>query len=229
MEKRTMAQMDVMPNGQTMQLGQLGDDEPDNVIGLGFALAGCPGTKEGNQVQRWLMLTTDLENQSFPARICRMRPALDPAWAALDFNGFMEQVRKTFVEGKHLYIVANCAYAAQGDVIPLPLPDPAPLPRDPDESPQAFWNVAAISSVGRADDVGLVFTHRMTSRSSREHWVLFDNYQQPTARNPVELRGRLDWKDESVFAKIVDGTKFTATSTYMVAKCAEWTKKEDIQ
>lgn len=213
-----MAPRNLLPPDTTVRIETLVDSPSmPELLGYGFATAGT-GTLE---VQRWLMFTTDLRGKSFPRNPVRIRKtdARDVGWDTIVRHdgpqGFIQKAITTFLQGQHLYILANCDFVQD---YPLPaLPNPAFL-HDPGGGSQGFWGLAPLS-LSSALGVGLVYVEDVSTYTRREYWSLFDTYRVPDAASVVEIGKARALGGGDSFAHLVQGHRWTSTCTMAVCSC----------
>lgn len=192
------------------------------ILGLGFSVAGPAANQE---IQRWLMFTRDLGRDSFPRNPVRIRPTDLPGWreiTQLDGDtGFLKKARDTYIQGRDLYIVANCL-SVQGTPIP-DVPVPAFLPSDPGGDSQGFWGMAPLS-LDTAPAVGVVYVESVTTLTRLEYWALYDSYRAPDTGVQVEIGKENALGGGDAFARIIEGSRWTShtTPTLVSCACAMW-------
>ncbi len=214
-----MPPTNLLPLNRTVQI----ETAVGQVLGFGFASAGSAAGEEA-EVQRWIMFTQDLARDSFPRNWVRIKETAITGWKDIvrpdGPSGFIQKAKDVFIPGRDFYVVANCAFV-QGDPIPASLPTPAFLPRDPGGSAQGFWGLAPIA-LSNALGVGVVYVEQINTKKRNEYWALFDTYRAPVGTVAVEV-GKINALDGgNNFARVVEGTRWTATSTMAVCACALW-------
>lgn len=211
----------IMANRELVQLNQ----ENGQIIGYGFASETSP---RGEQIQRFVMFTRDLKNQSFPRRTITMgRPDAGTVWSNVASVGdFINKAHDTFVPGRDTYIICYC-YHFNGDPVDvLHLPDVTDdnvFPSATGSEFQGYWGVTPILTSSVGDDVvGFLFIKAPDTTKTVEYWALGPRYQAADRMNTTTVGRVPETMDGTQFAKLVDGTLWTAGGSFVVAACRQY-------
>ncbi len=221
-----MANKLIMANHKVIQITRLNGGQ---LLGYGIAEPGGPGTSQ--QIQRFLMFTTDLEHQSFPTYECTFGRVDDSNWASINslpqaerIAAFIAKARTTFIKGRDVYIKSFCHYA---EGMPLPTPPRADdddnyPPKEPTAS-QGYWGIAPILTGTTGSEVvtGFLFIQVISPTQVAEHWALSSSYVSVDDTRTT-IVGDATRLDGPIFAKIMDGSFWSNAASFVMVACRHY-------
>jgi hypothetical protein len=214
----------LLPNNATYELYDR--DRGNRLMGYVFSSAGTGDPPNGSdQIQRWILFDNE-PKCFFPPRALLIRPALADPWRTIfDKRTFITMARLHFRRGSDIYVKANCRYTTGEAPLTRPLKEPPLLDLEPGGYQADIGTCPIVMPEQNNTTIGYLYSPKPEGNLSKEYWVLFSEYTSPTAENPLQVGGRLEFDIPSTFVSLFDRgdvSKWTAACTLMVAWCQRY-------